>query len=256
MVCPYFILPEGCKPCLFYLRNLLYLIVVRMIYDSFLAGHSVHMIKAELEAQGVPATKGGAAWSESVIRSILKNEKYCGDVLMQKTFTQDCITKKQLSNRGQLPMYLKRNNHEGIVSRDTYNAVRAELVSLPGGYLSVASIDRRLDELNQEFQSPFKRTSGADYLSHTEEFKRISDEMSALKEKRALLLERQNSDSAVNRRIQDAVDILNSGSPEITEWDESMIRQLVDTVTVLSANKIRVYFRGGMESEQVLKDIR
>ena len=54
-------------------------------------------------------------------------------------------------------------------------------------------------------------------------------EMSALKEKRALLLERQNSDSAVNRRIQDAVDILNSGSPEITEWDESMIRQLVDT---------------------------
>lgn len=339
--------------------------VVRKIYDSFLAGHSVRMIKAELEAQGVPATKGGAAWSESVIRSILKNEKYCGDVLMQKTFTQDCITKKQLPNRGQLPMYLKRNNHEGIVSRDTYNAVRAEfarrnagrapsqklaptgrscysakyalterlvcgecgtlyrrcvwtkrgqkfavwrcasrvdygtkychssptlredalqaailaavneamsqrevlveritsamraeLVSLPGEYLSAASIDRRLDELNQEFQSLFKRTSGADYLSHAEEFKRISDEMSALKEKRALLLERQNSDSAVNRRIQDAVNILNSGSPEITEWDESVIRQLVDTVTVLSANKIRVSFRGGMESEQTLSEVR
>ena len=135
-------------------------------------------------------------------------------------------------------------------------AMRAELVSLPGECLRLSDIERQLDGLNQEFQVLFKQTSGADYMSRAEDFKRISDEMSTLKEKRVLLLERQNSDSAVNRRIQDAVDILNGGSPEITEWDESMIRQLVDTVTVLSANKIRVYFRGGMESEQVLKDIR
>ena len=107
--------------------------VVRRIYDSFLAGHSVRMIKADLEAQGIPATKGGPVWSESVIRSILKNEKYCGDALMQKTFTQDCITKKQIRNVGQLPMYLKRNNHEGIVSRDTYNAVRAEFARRNAG---------------------------------------------------------------------------------------------------------------------------
>ena len=328
--------------------------VVRQIYKSFLAGRSVRMIKAELEAQGVPATQGGKSWSESVIRSILKNEKYCGDVLMQKTFSQDVISKKQIRNVGQLPMYLKRNNHEGIVSRDTYNAVRAEfarrnagrapsrklaptgrscysakyalterlvcgecgtlyrrcvwtkqgekfavwrcasrvdygtkychdsptlredalqaailaalndamsqrevlvgriesamraeLVSLPGEYLSAADIDRQLDGLNQEFQALFRQTSGADYLSHAEEFKRISDEMSALKEKRAL-----------NRRIRDAVDILNNGSPEITEWNESVVRQLVDTVKVLSANRIRVYLRGGMESEQILKNIR
>ena len=136
------------------------------------------------------------------------------------------------------------------------SAMRAELVSLPGEYLSAADIDRQLDGLNQEFQALFRQTSGADYLSHAEEFKRISDEMSALKEKRALLLEQQNSDSAVNRRIRDAVDILNNGSPEITEWNESVVRQLVDTVKVLSANRIRVYLRGGMESEQILKNIR
>ena len=135
-------------------------------------------------------------------------------------------------------------------------AMRAELVSLPGECLRLSDIERQLDGLNQEFQVLFRQASGADYLSHAEEFKRISDEMSALKEKRALLLERQNSDSAVNRRIRDAVDILNSGSPEITEWNESVVRQLVDTVKVLSANRIRVYLRGGMESEQTLKDIR
>ena len=48
----------------------------------------------------------------------------------------------------------------------------------------------------------------------------------------------------------------SNGSPEITEWNESVVRQLVDTVKVLSANRIRVYLRGGMESEQILKNIR
>ena len=53
--------------------------VVRRIYDSFLAGHSVRMIKNALETDQITTSKGGAVWSESVIRSILKNEKYCKD---------------------------------------------------------------------------------------------------------------------------------------------------------------------------------
>ncbi len=107
--------------------------VVRQIYKSFLAGRSVRMIKCELERQGILATQGGKSWSESVIRNILKNEKYCGDALMQKTFTQDCISKKQIRNVGQLPMYLKQNNHEGIVSRDMFNAVKAEFARRNAG---------------------------------------------------------------------------------------------------------------------------
>jgi len=89
-------------------------------------------------------------------------------------------------------------------------------------------------------------------MKHAEEFKRISADMAALKEQRARLLEQQNSDSATNRRIQDAVDILENSSAEITEWNESMIRQLVDTVKVLSANRIRIYLHGGIENEQTI----
>ena len=59
--------------------------VVRQIFDSFLAGHSIRMIKTELEQQGIPASKGGTAWSDGSIRNILKNEKYCGDVLMHES---------------------------------------------------------------------------------------------------------------------------------------------------------------------------
>ena len=107
--------------------------VVEHIYDSFLAGRSIRMIKKELEGQGVLTAKGGTAWSEAAIRGILKNEKYCGDVLMQKTYTQDCISKKQLRNIGQLPMYLVQDNHQGIITRDRFNQAKAEFARRNAG---------------------------------------------------------------------------------------------------------------------------
>ena len=76
--------------------------------------------------------------------------------------------------------------------------------------------------------------------------------MAALKEKRAVIMARQENDSAASRRIQDAANILSAGSAEIIEWNEDMIRQLVDTVKVLSADRIRVCLRGGMEIEQAI----
>ncbi len=85
-----------------------------------------------------------------------------------------------------------------------------------------------------------------------EDFKRISDDMAALKAQRASLLDIQSNDSAARRRIADAVNFLNTSSAAITEWNESEIRQLVGTVTVLSADRIRVYLRGGIEIEQAI----
>lgn len=60
-------------------------------------------------------------------------------------------------------------------------------------------------------------------MQYADTFKRITNDMVGLKEKRAALLEQQNSDSAANRRIQDAVNILENGSATITEWDESIV---------------------------------
>ena len=100
---------------------------VRFIYDRYLAGDSIREIKAALEGQGIPTVSGKAEWMASHIRSILTNEKYCGDVLLQKTFIQDCISKKVIPNTGQLPKYLIQNHHEGIVSRETFDAVQLEM---------------------------------------------------------------------------------------------------------------------------------
>lgn len=340
--------------------------VVRRIYDSFLAGHSMRMIKESLERDGVTNVSGGREWSISVIRGILTNEKYCGDVLQQKTFISDCIERRHIRNTGQLPMYLVREHHEGIVSRDTFNAARAELARrnagrapsqnkaptgrscysakyalterlvcgecgtayrrcawtkrgkkrvvwrcasrvdygtrycknsptldeeplqaailaainsamsrkealvnqigdamrmdlapIPGEAMCVSDIDRRIGELDKEFRGLFdlSRQDGG-YLKYAGDFKRITEEIGKLKERRTDLLERQDADSALNRRIQGAVNILNASSGEITEWNESVIRQLVDTVKVLSADRVLVRFRGGIEIEQTIEEAR
>lgn len=134
------------------------------------------------------------------------------------------------------------------------DAMRMELAPVPGETMSLSDIDRRLGELEREFKALFQ-TSKEDggYLGHTGAFQRITEEMGALKEKKAFLLAQQEGNSAASRRIRDAVDILNAGDPRFTEWNESDIRQLVDTVVVLSADRIRVCLRGGMEIEQTIE---
>ena len=101
--------------------------VVKKIFRQYLLGDSLRMIKNTLETEGIPNVYGKKGWSITAIRSILTNEKYCGDVLLQKTFISDCISRKVIKNTGQLPMYLIQDHHEGIIDRDTFQAAQAEL---------------------------------------------------------------------------------------------------------------------------------
>ena len=70
---------------------------------------------------------GESKWTTTSIKSILTNEKYCGDVLLQKTFRTDVISKKVIKNVGQMAQYYMPDHHEAIVSREQYNAVKAEM---------------------------------------------------------------------------------------------------------------------------------
>ena len=107
--------------------------VVRKIYDLFLSGTPVRGIQEYLNASAVPNINGESKWARSAIDSILTNEKYCGDVLLQKTYIDDCINKKVKKNTGQLPMYLVQNHHEGIISHETFDAAQAELARRSAG---------------------------------------------------------------------------------------------------------------------------
>lgn len=65
--------------------------------------------------------------NKCIIQAILTNERYCGDLLMQKTFTENCITKKVNKNRGEMPKYLIKDNHPEIITRETFKRVQMEM---------------------------------------------------------------------------------------------------------------------------------
>ena len=144
-------------------------------------------------------------------------------------------------------------NQEDVLVGQIEDAMRTELAPVPGEAMSLSDIDQRLGELEREFKALFQSSKeGGGYLGHADAFQRITEEMGALKDKKAFILAQQEGSSAANRRIRDAVDILNGGDPRFTEWDEGDIRHLVDTVVVLSADRLRVCLRGGMEIEQTI----
>lgn len=101
--------------------------IIRLIFNSYLQGDSLQSIKAKLETAGALTARGNTTWSAQSIQRILQNEKYCGDVLLQKTFTEDVLTGVHKKNTGQLPQYYIENYHEGIVSKQMFREVQAEI---------------------------------------------------------------------------------------------------------------------------------
>ncbi|MBM6897532.1 recombinase family protein [Pseudoflavonifractor capillosus] len=334
--------------------------VVQSIYDQYLTGASLRMIKERLESEQIPNGVGNIHWTLSSIRSILTNEKYCGDVLLQKTYVSDCISRKVIRNTGQLPMYLVQNHHEGIVDRKTFDAVQTEmarrnaekspskknaitgmtsyaskyalserlvcgecgtlyrrctwsrqgkkrvvwrcvsrldygtkychhsptldeeplqqailaainsvmsqktslirqitsaieleLAPVPGQSMSLADIEQRLTELSgQTRELVAKAATAQNSAPYTSQLSAIMNEAAALKEKRAYLEKQRQDNAQIVQRIENAAATMEQTSANISEWDEALIRQLVDTVKVQSAEKITVFLRGGVQIEQ------
>lgn len=101
--------------------------VVRRIFRDFLEGWTVSEISKRLNEESVPGVHGKAAWYPISIERVLKNEKHVGDILMQKTFTSDFLSKTMTDNNGELEQYYIKDNHTGIVSREDWDAAQLEL---------------------------------------------------------------------------------------------------------------------------------
>ena len=87
---------------------------------------SEFMIAQHLNALNIPKREY-TEWNINGIHSILSNEKYAGDALLQKTYTVDCITHKKAKNKGERAKYLVTDAHDAIIDRDTYNLAQQEL---------------------------------------------------------------------------------------------------------------------------------
>ena len=106
--------------------------IVRRIYNDFLAGATYLEIAKRLTEENVPTMGGGNRWFSERIKSILKNEKYKGDALLQKTYITDPISKRVKKNNGELPMYYVENSHPAIIERRIFDRVQEEIARRAG----------------------------------------------------------------------------------------------------------------------------
>ena len=334
---------------------------VRRIYEMYLSGQTLRSIKDALESGGFKNSAGTMEWTTSNLRTILSDEKYCGDVLLQKTFIQDCISKKVIKNTGQLPMYLIQNHHEAIIPRDRFDAVQVELARrktltsstkksaptgmsrysgkyalsgllfcgecgtayrrvvwtqhgekravwrcssrldygkkyckesptldesplqqavlaainasmsgckvladqlvdameqelapIPGESMSLGDIDRAVTELGKQFDTLLAEAANGDADEYAERFRTISTTMEELKRRKAAILGIRQEQEQISRRIHAAASAMTAATVGITEWDDGVVYQMLEKVTVLTGNRIKVTFRNGVEIEQTV----
>lgn len=103
--------------------------IIREVYRRFLLdGKGTYIIARELTAEGIPPPGGsGKSWSSTMVLRLLRNEKYCGDLLQRKSCTPDFLDHRKVKNEGQSPQVYLRDHHEAIVSRSMFEAVQREL---------------------------------------------------------------------------------------------------------------------------------
>lgn len=101
--------------------------IVRMIYRFFMEGKTSSAIAKHLAEKGIPSPGGKKQWQVATVDSILTNEKYKGDALLQKRFTVDFLSKKMKDNEGEVPQYYVQNSHPAIIEPDEFDAVQVEI---------------------------------------------------------------------------------------------------------------------------------
>ena len=101
--------------------------LVRRIYNMYLEGHTLNGIARTLTDEGIKTPRGSNKWTPTTIRSILTNEKYKGDAILQKTFVADFLTKKIVTNTGQRKQWYVKDSHDAIIDPDVFDFVQEEL---------------------------------------------------------------------------------------------------------------------------------
>lgn len=111
--------------------------IVQQVYDWYLGGMGVPAITKRLEAEGVK-DRLGAVWAESGIAKMLSNQTYTGNLMLQRKYRTDHITKRTVDNKGVLPMYWAENTHEAIISAETFEKVQQEREKRASKYYAAA----------------------------------------------------------------------------------------------------------------------
>lgn len=102
--------------------------IIKKIFHKYLfEGKGAHLIAKELQEEGIKTKRGGNKWTNASVYKILKNEKYCGDLIQQKTFTPDYLSHNKKYNKGEREFIEILNHHEPIIDRETFKKVQEEI---------------------------------------------------------------------------------------------------------------------------------
>ena len=336
--------------------------IVERIYEMFLAGQPVKMIAQTLQAEKIEIPGKNLSFSKNMIMNILRNEKYCGDCILQKTVTVDCISKTRKVNQGEAPMYIVENNHPAIISREVFNRAQEELIrrqalqaksdktsitatgkyskyaltevlqcaecgsryrrvtwtahgrkkivwrcisrldygtkhckdsitveeealhgavvralnrfhaedestyltlmkatigeaiGINGGSEEIDLLTRRIDTLNKRMLDLVNETvaAGKDVESSEDEFKGISDQIEQLNRRIAAIQENVHKDGSRQARLEEIQSIIAKRSANETQYDDSIVRQMIECIKVHSDGRLTIIFGGGYEIEETL----
>lgn len=336
--------------------------IVERIYEMFLAGQPVKVIAQTLQAEKIEILGKNLSFSKNMIMNILRNEKYCGDCILQKTVTVDCISKTRKVNQGEAPMYIVENNHPAIISREVFNRAQEELIrrqalraksdktsitatgkyskyaltevlqcaecgsryrrvtwtahgrkkivwrcisrldygtkhckdsitveeealhgavvralnrfhtedeftylalmkatigeaiGINGGSEEIDLLTRRIDALNKRMLELVNETvaAGKDVESSEDEFKSISDQIEQLNRRIAAIQESVRGDATRQARLEEIQSIIAKRNANETQYDDSIVRQMIECIKVHNDGRLTIIFGGGYEIEETL----
>ena len=118
--------------------------IVRLIFSEILAGKGTNKIADDLNKRKIPTKKGGC-WTSTTIRGMIGNEKYTGDVVFQKTYTDEHFNRH--NNHGEKDQYLIRNHHEAIISHEEFEAAQ-DIIEQRGK-------EKRLEKQSKKYQNRY-----------------------------------------------------------------------------------------------------
>ena len=126
------------------------------------------------------------------------------------------------------------------------------MAPVPGESMSLGDIDRAVTELGKQFDTLLAEAANGDADEYAERFRTISTTMEELKRRKAAILSIRQEQEQIGRRIHAAASAMTAVTMGITEWDDGVVYQILEKVTVLAGNRIKVTFRNGVEIEQTV----
>jgi len=214
--------------------------VVRDIYDWYLQGMSLGQIKGKLEENHIKTASGKEVWSKSVIQEMLCNEKYMGDCMLQKYFTEDYLSGKKAKNIGQRDRYYVHDSHQGIISKEKFLEVACEMTRRKS---MTVDADGQMVKKNRKYNSQNVlgnimecEECGATYRRRTERGKVVYRCATRIEKGREACTE---SPTIGEERIKEEMGKRICGG----EYDENVIRKKVDRVLVGRDGKLKILFK-------------